>query len=416
MIHKAVNMELYVARQPVFDQTGSIMGYELLHRESEKKNEFTETDGEYASSRVITGAFLSMGLDSLTSGKVAFINFTGELLKNGVAHLLPKDQLVVEILETVPPTREVLKACDALKSHGYTLALDDYVLDPVFKPFADLADIIKVDFRKNTHEDIGRAVAAHTETGVQFLAEKVETEEEFHLAQAVGYTLFQGYFFARPVMLSANTLPVGKLGYLRLIQAVNNDSPDFNSIASAIENDVSLSMETIRLSNSAFYGRRQKIASIRQAVVALGLDGVRKWIYLAALRRLGSNKPDVLVSTSVIRSKFMELISEASGYSAKKYEYTMLGLFSMLDALTGCSFGSLLNGLNIAQEIKDILIDGAAGSRMGAAYSLMLAYEKGEWDKAAAETGRAGVTLDQIAEAYLSSLRWYNDFLRESAA
>jgi EAL and modified HD-GYP domain-containing signal transduction protein len=407
-------MELYIARQPVFDQAGAIVGYELLHRESDKVNECTETDGEYASSRVITSAFLTMGLDSLTSGKLAFVNFTGDLLKSGVALLLPKDKLVVEILETVPPTREILGACESLKSHGYTLALDDYVLDPVFKPLADMADIIKVDFRKCSGADIVRAVEVNA--NAQFLAEKVETEEEFRLASVMGYSLFQGFFFARPDILPANMLPVGKLGYLKLLQAVNDANPDFNNIVSAIENDVSLSLETIRLSNSAFYGRRRKISSIRQAVVALGLDGVRKWIYLAALRRLGAGKPDVLVSTSIIRSKFMELISELSGQPKKKAEYSMLGLFSLLDAISGCTFDSLLSGLNIEQEIKDVLIGGESVSRLGAAYATMTAYENGEWEKAAAEAGKAGMTLDQVAEAYISSLRWYNEFLKASAA
>lgn len=408
-------MELYVARQPIFDPHMATVGYELLHRESEKWNECTETDGGYASSRVITGAFLSSSMESLTSGKLAFINFTGELLTSGVAMLLPREQLVVEVLESVPPTREVLRACTELKARGYTIALDDYVMNPVFEPLANLADIIKVDIRQNSDANLQNAITAHKGRGVRFLAEKMETEEEFQLAVTLGYDMFQGYFFSKPVILSANTIPTSKIGYLRLVQAVNDENPDFGMIAAAIENDVELSLETIRLSNSAFYGRRKKISSIRQAVVALGLDGVRKWIYLSALRRLGLGKPDALVSTSIVRSKFMEQIAYAAGQYHKNSEYAMIGLFSLLDALTGCTFETLLAGLNITGGIKDVLLGGGDDTMPGAAYKTMLAYERGEWDNTAERAGKLGLTLDEVAEAYLASLRWYHEFMKAAA-
>jgi EAL and modified HD-GYP domain-containing signal transduction protein len=187
-------------------------------------------------------------------------------------------------------------------------------------------------------------------------------------------------------------------------------------IISAMENDITMSMETIKLSNSAFYGRRHKISSIRQAVVVLGLEGVRKWIYLSALRRLGAGKPDVLVSTSIIRSKFMELISEAAGEPRKKAEYSMLGLFSLLDALMNCTFETLLSGLNITEEIKEILIGGSCESKLGASYSTMLAYERGEWESTSVQAEKIGVALDCVAEVYIASLKWYNDFMKINEA
>jgi EAL and modified HD-GYP domain-containing signal transduction protein len=409
-------MELYIARQPVFDKNKAISGYELLHRTSGLTNEYTETDGEYASSQVITGAFLSFGLDSLTDGKQAYINFTTDLLTSGVASLLPKEQLVVEVLESIVPTREVLRACEKLKADGYTLALDDYVLSPYFEPLAALADIIKVDFRQTSEVEQFNAIAFREGQGIQFLAEKVETEEEFLRATALGYSLFQGYFFSRPVMLSTNMIQPSKLGYIRLMQAVNSPSPDFRTIISAIESDVTLSLETIRLSNSAFYARRQKIMSIKQAVVALGLEGVRKWIYLASLRRLGAGKPDALVSTSIIRSKFMELIAYAVRQPLKSPEYSMIGLFSMLDALTGHSFESLLSNLNIADEIKEILIGSEFETKLGQAYCTMLNYERGDWESTETSAVRMGLTLNTVAEAYMESLKWFNEFLSISAA
>jgi c-di-GMP-related signal transduction protein len=405
-------MELYVARQPVFDENRAIIGYELLHRDSIKQKEYSNKDGEYASSRVITSAFLTMGLDSLTDSKLAFINFTADLLMSGVASLLPKEQLVVEILESVAPTREIVKACRELKAQGYMLALDDYVLDPVFAPLAMMADFIKVDFRQLAATGQYNAVSLNQGHGVRFVAEKVETEEEFLRAADLGYTLFQGYFFAKPVVLSANALPAGKLGYIRLMQAVNNPNPDFSKIVAAIESDVTLSLETIKLSNSAYYGRRLKISSIRQAVVALGIEGVRKWIYLSSLRRLNTGKPDILVSTSVIRSKFMQLISEATGQRLKGPEYSMLGLFSLLDAITDCPFEALFAMLNIAEEVQEALLCSDCSTKIGYAYRTLLAYERAEWESAIDLADMLGLTLDNVAGAYMASIKWYSNFMR----
>jgi c-di-GMP-related signal transduction protein len=400
-------MELNIARQPVFDKNRSIYGYELLYRESEKQNKFSETDGEYASSRVITGAFLSLGLNSLTSGKHAFINFTADLLTSGIASLLPKEQLVVEILEDVPPTRQIIRACEQLKAQGYSLVLDDYVMDPVFEPLAMLADIIKVDFRQVSKADQYSTLSLHKGHNIQFLAEKVETEEEFQRAVDLGYSLFQGYFFARPVILSTSTIPAGRLGYIQLMQAVNSPKQDLKMIISAIESDVKLSLETIKLINSAFYSRRMKISSIQQAVVALGLEGIRKWIYLSAMRRLGIGKPDILVSTSIIRAKFMELLSQAIGQSGKSPVYSMLGLFSLLDVLTNCTFNTLLSTLNITDEIKQILLYHNCDSKLGVTYCTMLAYERGEWESTSESARILGLSLATLARAYILSLKWY---------
>ncbi len=404
-------MELYVARQPIFDRNKAVVGYELLHRESEKYNEYSTPDGELATSRVITSAFLTMGLDSLTNGKLAFINFTADLLKSGVANLLPQDQLVIEIMENVAPTRDILNTCQQLKRDGYRLALDDYVLDPIFEPMTNLADIIKVDFRQLSADDQYRAIQMNRHKGIEFLAEKIETEEEFHRAKDLGYSLFQGYFFACPVIMKTKTMVAGKLGYIRLMQAVNSADPDIRAIVSAIECDVKLSMETIKLSNSAYYGRRQRISSLHQAVMVLGLEGIRKWIYLASLRRLSIGKPEALVSTSIIRAKFMELLGPLNAQTDKSSHYSLLGLFSLLDALTGCPFEQLLPSMNLDEEINAILTGVAWDTPMAQTLQLVQSYEQGKWQEASQMSAKLGLTLGQVAAAYYESLKWYHELV-----
>ena len=409
-------MELHIARQPIFDTKRAIIAYELLHRESAGKNVYDGIDGDDATSSVITGTFLSIGLNALTDNKLAYVNFTQNLLLKGVPQLLPKEQLVVEILETVEPTVDVITACRSLKIAGYTLALDDFVLRPGYEALIALANIIKVDFRSTSEVEQRSVIDRYRQYNIVFLAEKVETEEEFTRATKLGYSLFQGYFFSRPVIMSTKTVPITKLGYVQLIQAVNDERPDFKKISMAIENDVALSLETIKLVNSAYFARRNKISSIKDAVVTLGMEGVRKWINIFTLSRLGKNKPDVLISDSLIRSKFMELISKPLNKNQRSPEFAMLGLFSLLDALTNCSFDLILSKLNITQEIKIILIDKDYSSTLGQAYRLMLSYERGSWDDANSMALSLGVPMDTIAEIYMKSLKWYNSSIGMSNA
>lgn len=401
-------MQLHVARQPIFNKQKQIVAYELLHRDAPGANAYTATDGNYATSSVITSAFLSFGLEVLTNDTLAYINFTSELLLQGVPMLLPKDQLVTEILENVEPTEEVLRACQALKDAGYTLALDDFVLRPGYEPLVDLSSIIKVDFRQSDINEQKAIIERYKDKGIQFLAEKVETEAEFARAIKLGYSMFQGYFFARPVTLSANAVPATKLGYVQLMQAVYEDTPDFSKIIHAIESDVSFSLDTVKLVNSAYFARRNKISSVKEAVVMLGLEGVRKWVNMSVMTRLARNKPDVLITHSLIRSKFLDLTAKKSGRGAVSSGYSMLGLFSLLDALVGCTFRSLFSNLNLSDTVKSILVDGDYTSDLGKAYRVMLSYEQGDWDAAAALCPKIGLTMDDIALIYLEALEWHS--------
>ena len=409
-------MQLHVARQPIFNRRKSIVAYELLHRESPEACAYTAQDGDYATSCVITSAFLSYGLDVLADDTMAYINFTACLLVQGVPMLLPREQVVVEILETVEPTEEVLTACRALKAAGYTLALDDYVLQPGYDALVELADVIKVDFRANDAGQQQAIIERYRSRKLCFLVEKVETEAEFVHAMKLGYDLFQGYFFARPVTLSAKAVQPTKMAYVQLMQAIHEPSPDFGKIISAIESDVAFSLDTIKLVNSAYYARRNKLSSVKDAVVMLGMEGVRKWVNMSVLSRLARNKPDVLISHSLIRSTFLDLLARRAGQAGQSAEYALLGLFSLLDALTGCTFQSLLGCLNLSDTIKAILIRGDLSSPLGRTYALMLHYEQGEFDEAATLAAGLQLCMDDVAHIYVDALEWYSSTAAMSKA
>ncbi len=403
-------MDLYVARQPIFDASKNVVAYELLHRDSQNTNRYEAEDDDQATSSVLTSGFLTLGLDMLTEGRMAYVNFTQFLLTQGIPTLLPHEQLGIELSPDVLTSDDAYKAACALKSAGYTIALDNFTAEHRQSRLFSLADIIKVNVQQCSLAD-QQALLADRHGSTRFLAQRVESDVAFDAAQIMGYSLFQGYFFAHPVIYTASTIPISKLGYIQLIRAVNEEQPDFQSIIIAIENDVAMSLETIRLVNSAYFARRYKIYSVKQAIVTLGIEGVRKWITLSTLTKLGKNKPDVLVSTSLIRSKFLELLARALGLHRRAPEFYMLGLFSLLDALTSCPFDKMLTSLNISDEVKAVLLQTEKTSAMASAYALMQCYERGHWESAASCAQALGLPMDTVADVYIQSLRWYNDHI-----
>ena len=221
-------MEHFVARQPIFDLQQNVFAYELLFRAG-LDNYFENMDGDEATRQVLANTFLLFGINNLTEGKKAFINFTRTVLLNEYALMLPNQITVIEILEDVEPDRNVLEACRKLKKHGYTLALDDFVYHPKFQPLLGLADIVKVDFLLSGPEDRKKLADDFRPKGIRLLAEKVETVEDFHQARDWGYTLFQGYFFSRPVILSQKDVPGFKFSLLRMLAGSKSGRNQFRT-------------------------------------------------------------------------------------------------------------------------------------------------------------------------------------------
>ena len=266
-------MEQFIARQPILDRDMNLFGYELLFRDS-LENCFSGVDEDEATSRVIAGSTLLFGLESLLGNGKGFINFTRKALLRDYASVLPKKQIVVEILENVAPDAEVMDACHRLKKKGYILALDDFVYDARYDELLKMADIVKVDFFVS---DVSMREGAwptfSVPRGVKMLAEKVETQEEFEQAREMGYDYFQGYFFSKPVIISKKDVPGFKINQLRMLQKVNEEEIDFDGLSDLIQADMSMAYKILRLTNSAAFGT-SKPGDIHQA--GLGFFGRKR--------------------------------------------------------------------------------------------------------------------------------------------
>ncbi len=400
-------MNILVARQPIFDKNRQVVAYELLFR-SNTTNNFDGSDGDQATTDVIVASFLSIGMDVVTGGKRAFINFTDNLLKKKVAHLLPADVLAVEILETVEPEQEIIEACQQLKKDGYTIVLDDFVFHPRFQPLIEVAEIIKIDFLATSPGERKAIVQRFAKTKIKFLAEKVETEAEFVEAVACGYSFFQGYFFSKPIIIARKDIPASKLSYLKLLQQIQQSDMNVQRIEEIIKREISFSYRLLKYINSSAFGFRQEIRSIRQAVSLLGQRDLLKWVSLNAMCCIEDNKPPELIATAVIRAYFGELIVCRLGKKQIASDVFLMGLFSLIDAILDCSLADILEELPISKEVKAALLGNEGFFKD--IQDLTISYERADWAQLAKSAKKLGLPEEELPALYLQTLSWAREF------
>lgn len=401
-------MDVFVARQPIFDRNQKIISYELLFR-SNGDNYYNAADGDNATLDVITNSFTLMGLKNLTNDKKAFINFTEGLILKGTPLLLPKDKVAIEILETVNPTRELIECCRNLKYMGYTLALDDFVFSPAYKPLMELADIIKVDFLVTKGKERAEIMKRVSNSTVKFLAEKVETIEEFEEAVNLGYSYFQGYFFSRPTILSSKEIPVNRLYNFQIIKFIYEGSDELDELEEVIKKDVSLSYKLLRYINSASFGFKRNIQSIRQALVLMGKRELVKWITIVTLRSFTDKQSDAIMDIAVVRAKFGEMIANSINLKNRSSEVFLMGMLSNIDALLNMPMEHALVDIPIAEDIKLALL-GKENVFKGI-IDLILSYEKGDWENFSNISKDLKVDEMKVATMYTEALKWSNKFI-----
>lgn len=398
-------MEILLCRQPILDARLHTYGYELLYR-SCPTAAYDGEDPDAASLQVLATSLMS-GAPPFSRDNVAFVNFTRALLLNEVALLFPPQMLVVEILENVQPDAPVISACSRLKASGYRLALDDFGPGAHTRPLLDLAAILKVDFRATPPRERKRLVVHYARPGLRMLAEKVETHEEFEWARGHGFSYFQGYFFARPLIIARKEIPASKANLLRLLGAVHAPNFDFARIEELVKHEPQLCHRLLRYVNSAAFGSRAQILSVRMAMVLLGEDELRKWLTLAALPGLASDKPDSLAETAVLRARTCELLAVRAGLAARSGEFFLMGMFSLLDAFMGRPLDELLAELGLSRDVTEALLgDAALGNPAARIYRLALAVERADWDTVAVLATALGLSVERVSEVCFEAAAW----------
>ena len=382
-------LEVFVARQPIFDIGKNVVAYELLFRTGLDNFYDTQLDGDESTIKLMTNSFLLIGLETITKQKKAFINFTKKLLIKKAPTVIPNNLLSVELLEDIEVDADVIQVCSELKESGYEIVLDDFVYSDEYKPLVDLADVIKIDFRQTKGDERREIVERFKDCGIKFLAEKVETIKEFQEAISCGYEYFQGYFFSEPVVLSGRDLPIAKLSILQLMNEINVQDVEFEKLEEVIKHDLSLTYRLLRFINSAYFGFSTKIESIRHALVLIGMKEIKKWASIFALSSIGEDKPVELLNVSLVRAKFCEFLADEIGQKRNEHNFFMMGLFSVIDALLDRNMVDVLKDIYIDEEVKGALL--GQGNIYSDVYNLVIAYEKGNWENVNAYAEKLGI-------------------------
>jgi c-di-GMP-related signal transduction protein len=391
--------EKFIARQPILDTRLQVFAYELLFRGG-PQNSFQPFAN--AASSVIADSITLFDLDMLTGHARAFVNVDEMALRLGAPRLLPADRIVVEILETVRPTEEILGACRELRSAGYQLALDDFVDSEEIAPLVEFASFLKIDFQMLDARTRRALARKYTDNNIGLLAEKVETESEFREARELGFSYFQGYFFCKPSMVETREIPGNKTIQLQLLAAVAAPELRFEIIEKLLKQEPSLLYRLLRYLNSPILGLRSEVRSVRHAMVLLGENEFRRWSSIFAIISMSAGKSPELIRTALTRAFFCEEFSAAAGLREKDSSLFLMGLLSITDALLDKPMREVLKSLPVIQELKIALCGGT--NRVRDVYELVLALERAEWIRLSDIAARIGCDEGKIPDCYLSAL------------
>ncbi|WP_423185976.1 EAL and HDOD domain-containing protein [Alishewanella sp. d11] len=402
-------MFFYAARQPILDRNKELFGYELLFRDG-VENAFPNIDGDEATSKMIEGSQFAFGLEDFLGDKPGFINFTIETMVKKYPSMLPAEQVIVEILETVQPSKRLLAECIELKAQGYTLALDDYIHKSVWRHFYPYIDMIKIDFRKTSRaqiEEIKLVLADYPH--VQLIAEKVETNEEFQQALEQGFTYFQGFFFSKPEMMQTRALSPSQLALAELLYETSKADIDLVKITEVFKRDVTLAYKLLRYSNSAIFKRRVEVDTIKHALVVLGQTELKKFLSLLFTAQISSDKPAELMRLAMTRANFAEGLASIGNIVALDKAF-LTGMMSLMDAILDEPIENVMAKLPLANDIKEALI--AKTGVLADFIRLIECYENANWDEANTIIKLLGLDTKKVPDAYHKAVQWANEQMK----
>nr|WP_319392625.1 HDOD domain-containing protein [uncultured Desulfobacter sp.] len=372
-------MKVFLARQPIFTKHKKLFGYELLFR-SGTQNAFPDISGDVATTNLLSNLFFPFEVKQLLGNKKGLINFTRQLLLDKAPLFLPKEQFIIEVLEDVEPDDDIISSLALFKERGFDIALDDFIYHEKFEPIIQLSKIIKFDLIATPLPTLVDVIKDLKERyNIKILAEKVETYEEFKMAKEMGFNYFQGYFFAKPEVISTRGISSNHITKLKLVNEIGKKHINIVKIQNFIRNDVPLSFKLLKYVNSAYFNRRIPIDTIKDAIVFVGEEELRKFIKVVVVSDLGNAKPNELIRCSIIRARMCEKFSELFKSKFSAEELFTLGLFSYMDALMDCEMQDILKHLSFSDKMNQALLrNDNEFSRM---LHIIIGFEQGNWDE-----------------------------------
>ncbi len=405
-------MYSFVARQAIFDDQLNTVGYELLFRDS-MDNRFPDVSAEQATTQLIEEQFLSAPVGRKNDNSTVYVNFPYQLLVQGLAETLPKNRVVIEILEDAKPDRPLLEVVKRMHTQGFRIALDDFSPGSEWDAFMPYVNVIKFDIRKSPQDEIDHYIRANRESlrHAVLLAEKVETYAEFESFKKLGFHLFQGYFFSKPVVTKRNKLVQNRAFALKLMQEVNVESPDLNEIENLLKRDVSLSFKIMRYAQNILYNTRGvsgfRNQSLRDIVVYLGINEMRRFVLMACLTSFDNVTNTEIYYLSLIRAKFCELVAERTSAGNISNDAFMVGLFSLLDVILGLPLEELMGQIAVSKEVSAALEKDSG--KLYPFVHLVRLYELRMWEEASDVAHEIGLPNSTVAELMNQATKWADE-------
>ena len=412
-----MSQSTFVGRQPIVDRDQHVVAYELLFRSSATAQVADFGEVGHAAVRVMVNTFASLGMDAVLGRSLGFFNVTGEVFLSDLVEALPAERVVLEILEDVEPTPAIQARCEALQAAGYTIALDDWIVDDPRECLLPYTSIVKVDLPAVPAKSLRKLVRSLQEHDVQILAEKVETAEEFECCSRLGFDFFQGYFFARPIVLEGADLDATKATLVKLLQQIMGEA-DTPTIVETFKQDAKLGLNLLRLVNTAGMASRVRLETIEGAVRHLGRQQLGRWmtILLYAQDQEG-DLPSPLLTAAAHRGRLMELLAAAHGEAcadSKESERAFLvGMLSMADALLGRPLQSLVKEWRLSREVASALT-GHEGE-LGSLLNLAIAVERGEMEKIEQRLHQRDCSLSELQKIEDQSYAWVHGLIQPTA-
>jgi len=407
------DQQVFLGRQPILGREQQLLAYELLFRNGPicAGNRAQILDPTHATATVITNAFSEFSVSDVLGPYRGFINVDHEFLFSDLIEVLPQEVVVLEILENVAPTTEVLERCRQLRDKGFTLAVNDVIeASADYWPLLALAEIIKVDIRQLDAARLQALVARLKPLGKTLLAEKVETSEQMILCQSLGFDLFQGYFFAQPTIIVGKRLNPSQLALLRLMGLLVADA-ETSKVEEAFKLEPGLTVNMLRLTNSVGGGMVTKITSLRHAITVLGRRQLQRWVQLLIYTNPqgGAQAFNPLLQLAATRGRLMELLADR--LHAKNREFSdhafMVGIMSLMPTLLGVAIEEILDQLPVVPRVKLALT--GYGGQHGELLRLVEATEQS--DPLACEEALhhlPGITAQWLAHCIVEALAWAN--------
>jgi EAL and modified HD-GYP domain-containing signal transduction protein len=397
--------EVVVTRRPIFDRKKEVFAYELLFKSSfhshfEKRKTSKKEKG---SELKAVDTLMLNGLKRLTGGKRALINFNRDMLVHEMPKMFPSDMLGVAVMEDADSDRKITEILEQLKHSGYLLIVDDRLFNEGDLKLVKMADIVGVDFRAAGLQK-RFSIFEDDPARPRFLARSVETPSDFDMAVKKGYKYFQGNFFSAVDLISVRSIPSYKINLMRILKEINKPKVEFERIEQILKKDISITYKLLRFINSASFGLKTTVQSIRHALNLLGEQDVRKYLSLIVLSSVGTDKPQEMVKNTLVRARFCESIAVELELETNKADYFLLGMFSMVDALMGRPMGEILRDLPLNADVKKALL--GKNNTFHKVLQLVRDYESGEWRTFDPIANKLKLDPVKISNLYMEAVEW----------